>query len=1013
MKKLALIFFTALGFVQVASASFTVTNTNDSGAGSLRQAVLDANSNPGTDVIVFDSTVFSTPRTINLTTGELVISDSVTIQGPGANLLTVQRDFNAATNFRVFNIQSRGLTVSISGMTISNGNAVGTSGGGINCQSNLTLTNVHVTGNQASIGGGVALDFADGTFASCTFSGNIAGTQGGGIEFESDGGRTLGLTNSTVSGNTANGSGAGGGIFHGSGSGHGFLAAFNCTIANNSGANGGGIHTVAGGSAANQAATLLNNTIIANNTPTNLVKATFSGATAAVGSQGFNLSDNYNGAVTLVSTDLTGQPLLGALSFNGGTTPTHALLGGSPALDKGNGSGIDQRGLARGFNITTISPANGGNDSDIGAVEMQALIVNSTADPGDGVCDATCTLRDAITAANANGPGLNDVIFDNTVFNTARTITLSNVLPDIASSLTINGPGANLLTVRRDPNAATFRIFNVADGITSGVALTGMTIVGGNAGPGTFGGGIFSRSNLALTGVHVTGNTAATGGGVHQGSADGVFTNCTFSNNASTNAQGDGGGVFFQGDGGHTLRLVSSTVSGNHSANHNGGGISTGAVSGNSRLEIINSTITNNTANITGGGIFTFTIGPGTTATTTLRNTIIAGNTPNNLATGTFSGGGAATVTTYGFNLASDNGGGFLNVAPITTDKINTPAGLGALGANGGTTPTHALLFGSAALDAGNNSGSGVLVDQRGAGFLRTVDLAAANAPGSDGTDIGAFEAQSAPPAALVANVSTRLPVGTGDNALIEGFIVTGPSGSTKKIIVRAIGPSLIPFGIADAVANPTLEIFDANNAKIASNDNWKTTQVGGIIASDQFVEINSSGVAPSNDLESAIIANLAPGSYTAAVRGAGNTVGTGVVDAFDLSSGSTARLANIATRGLIQAGDKLMIAGFIIQGGSVKTVIRAIGPSLAAFGIADALPDTTLQLRDQNGAIVRENDDWMSDQKTELENIGLQPSHNLEAALVQTIPAGLYTAQVRGKPETTGTGVVQIYFLQ
>lgn len=240
-----------------------------------------------------------------------------------------------------------------------------------------------------------------------------------------------------------------------------------------------------------------------------------------------------------------------------------------------------------------------------------------------------------------------------------------------------------------------------------------------------------------------------------------------------------------------------------------------------------------------------------------------------------------------------------------------------------------------------------------------------------------------------------------------------GPPGSIKKILVRATGPSLIPFGITDALANPTLDIFNAANTKIASNDNWKTTRVGGIITSNQFAEINGSGLAPSNDLESAIVANLAPGSYTAVVRGVGNTVGTGVVDAFDLSAGSTARLANIATRGLIQPGDKLMIAGFIVQNASVKAVVEAIGPSLAAFGITNALPDTTLQLRDENGAIVRENDDWMSNQKTELENTGLQPTNDREAALIETLPPGQYTAQVRGKPEATGIGVVQVYFLQ
>ena len=269
-----------------------------------------------------------------------------------------------------------------------------------------------------------------------------------------------------------------------------------------------------------------------------------------------------------------------------------------------------------------------------------------------------------------------------------------------------------------------------------------------------------------------------------------------------------------------------------------------------------------------------------------------------------------------------------------------------------------------------------------------------------------------------VGNVSTRLPVGTGDNVLIEGFIVQGPAGSSKKVMVRAIGPSLTPFGITDALSDPTLEIHDANNVIVATNDNWKTTQVGGIITGDQFAEINASQLAPTNDLESAIIANLAPGSYTAVVRGSGNAIGTGVVDAYDLSAGSAAKLANIATRGLIQPGDKLMIAGFIIQTGPVRAVVRAIGPSLAAFGITNALPDTTLQLRDQNGAIVVENDNWKvrsdgSSQQAELEATALQPTNDLEAAVVTTLLPGQYTVQVRGKPESTGTGVVQVYFLQ
>lgn len=274
---------------------------------------------------------------------------------------------------------------------------------------------------------------------------------------------------------------------------------------------------------------------------------------------------------------------------------------------------------------------------------------------------------------------------------------------------------------------------------------------------------------------------------------------------------------------------------------------------------------------------------------------------------------------------------------------------------------------------------------------------------------------RKAKPLAVIANVSTRLPVGTGDDVLIEGFIVLGPVGSSKKIMVRAIGPWLEQFGIPDALENPTLEIRDDKNLLIATNNNWRNTQVGGIITGDQSAEIEGSGLAPVEDLESAIIASLIPGRYTAVVRGVGNTVGTGLVDAYDMSAASSARLANISTRGLIRPGDQLMIAGFIIQNGGVKTVVRAIGPSLSGLGINNPLPDTTLQLKNANGMIVIENDDWQIDpqQKQELEDMGLQPSDPKEAALVVTIPPGQYTAQVRGKPETTGIGVVEVYFLQ
>jgi uncharacterized protein (TIGR03437 family) len=708
-----------------------------------------------------------------------VVVGSLTINGPGANLLTISGN-NAS---RVFNIGS-GHTVNLSGMTMTNGNGVGlggtgggciysdgnltvtnstisnnstgANGGGILSQSKLTLTNVQVTGNQASAGGGgVYLQDADGVFTGSTFNANTAGG-GGGILYQEDDEHTLRLVNSTVSGNTA---GSGGGIQHFCHSGFSRIEIVNSTITGNTAGSGiGGIFVRVD---EGQATTTLRNTIVASNTPTNLAAQSIIGS-ATIASQGFNLSDNYNGVFTPLATDLTSAtPRLGPLSLNGGTTPTHALLGGSPALNAGDASGstTDQRGQPRVF----------GTSADIGAVEMRSLLVTNTTDSlGAG------TLRQAITDANVNAD-LNDIIFGIPPFNTAQTINLMSPLPNITSSVTINGPGANLLTVRRPPDSeGNFRIFFIANGITNGVALSSMTISNGRV--GGFGGGIFSQSNLTLTNLHVTGNQASgSGGGVYLVFADGVFTGCTFSGN---DASMSGGGIAYQGEGGHTLRLINSTVSGN-SADINGGGISNFSSNGASKLEVVSGTIANNTAP-TGGGILTITDNANGTATTTLRNTIIAGSTPNNLAVIQQGGVGVATITSLGFNLTGDNSLQFINQS---TDFVNTNPLLGPLQNNGGTTPTHALRFGSRALDAGHSSGA--MTDQRG--LPRRLDIPTINnEPGSDGADIGAYEAQAAPvqppPPTLAINDVSRNEGNSGTTAFDFTVTLSEASGQTVTV---------------------------------------------------------------------------------------------------------------------------------------------------------------------------------------------------------------------------------------
>jgi SdrD B-like domain/Cysteine-rich secretory protein family len=251
----------------------------------------------------------------------------------------------------------------------------------------------------------------------------------------------------------------------------------------------------------------------------------------------------------------------------------------------------------------------------------------------------------------------------------------------------------------------------------------------------------------------------------------------------------------------------------------------------------------------------------------------------------------------------------------------------------------------------------------------------------------------------LLANISTRLRVETGDNALIGGFIVTGTE--PKKVIVRAIGPSL-PFG--DKLANPTLELRDSSGALIAANDDWR---IGGHEA-----EIIATTIPPSNDLESAIVETLPANNagYTAIVRGVNNGTGIGLVEVYDLDPLVNSKLANISTRGLVQAGDNVLIAGTIVLGQiSQQVIVRAIGPSLNVPG---KLADPTLELRDANGELVRSNNDWRNDQEVELIATTIPPANDLESAIVTTLSANgaNYTAIVRGAGGSAGIALVEIY---
>jgi hypothetical protein len=244
---------------------------------------------------------------------------------------------------------------------------------------------------------------------------------------------------------------------------------------------------------------------------------------------------------------------------------------------------------------------------------------------------------------------------------------------------------------------------------------------------------------------------------------------------------------------------------------------------------------------------------------------------------------------------------------------------------------------------------------------------------------------------------------------LIGGFIIQGPNA--KTVLIRAIGPSL---PLAGKLQDPFLELHDGVGASIATNDNWRSTQLGGLLTSGQSVDIQASSLAPADDAEAAILATLNPGAYTAVVRGTNNGTGIAVVECYDLDADKSSKLANISTRGLVQTGDNVMIGGFILGGGTgaTRVVVRGIGPSLGAFGITNPLVDPMLELHDANGALIDSNDDWRTNQALIL-STGLQPTNDAESALLLSNPApGAYTVILRGKNSGTGIGVVEAYLL-
>ena len=663
-----------------------VSQLGDSGDGSLREAVKSLSY--GRVIDIWFALDLPPAATILLTSGEINIEQNMAIHGPGARKLTISG--NGQSRVIAVNPNQR---VSISGLSLAAGNGTGNQSSGLG---GILLSR---EGSQVSL---VEMELRDTAANAAWYAlegalselwGSTISEANAGISTASS---TLDVVRSTISTRD--------------------FAIFSDQDSAQPASESGIFDSTLSGAVSCGGAghTFIQNTIVDDE---------FIGCQNSVTSMGHNLVRNggnsianFTGAGDQVGTQTNPiDPRLSPLAYHGGMVPTRVPLAASPALDRGIRLGPqDARGQTR-FDITHIDPAIAGDDSDIGAVEAQALYVTNTTDlstfnPG--------SLRQAILTADDNGTRLDDVLFD-----VSGTIALFSKLPTPISNSTINllGNGADHIAVVRADTAPAFGLMDVVGGGhlgISGITLGNGRDDGSNGGDGVGGALQTNGTDIVLSEVEFVGNSATQGGAVSFANSEVVIQGCAFvGNNATTNA----GAVQFLGNG-KQLSISNSTFSGN-SALQGGSAITHLAVKTPSLMKIESVTLAENSSTtiVTEGFA-------GGTAITSLRNTLL--NNTNNLSTQ-----GTAFIKSNGFNL-SNNAEPFLNQS---SDRKNANASLAPLQNNGGPTRTHALLPGSAAIDAGIRTG---IFDQIGNNRPNDLPMIT-NAAGSDGTDIGSYEATS------------------------------------------------------------------------------------------------------------------------------------------------------------------------------------------------------------------------------------------------------------------------------
>jgi hypothetical protein len=989
--------------------TFTVTVTSDSGTGSLRQAIIDANAHAGLDTITFNLPV-GTIHTIALAFPLPTIIDPVVIDGttqPGFTGMPIieLNGSSAGSSARGLEItagnctvrglvinrfSSWGIHVSLNGSNIIQGNFIGTDATGTVALGN-SLDAVAVDSGNNVIGGttaaaanllsGNARDGVDLSSSGNVVQGNLIGTDVSGTNVLANGrsgvsiffGAQTNIVGGTVLGarNVISGNG-GDGVLIGNQNGSSNTTGNNIVQGNFIGTDANG--TLALGNSGNG----IN---IFNSAASN----TIGGTTAGAGNVIWN--NRGNGILITTSTAINNAILSNSIYDNGGLGID---LGGDGVTPNDPGDIDTGPNNLENYPILTLVTNGAGNTSIAGRLNSAAntsyrieFFANDTIDP------------------SGFGEGQSFVGFTNATTDASGNVSFNVSVPQIAA-------GRQVTATATDPNGNTSE-FSAAFGapvITS--PLTATATVGqlfvyqitATNNPTTFGAAPLPAGLSLDSDSGILGGTPTDPGTTQiQLTASNSFgtgmktltlTVQPFPSSGPVIASGTSitartGDPFsfevFTTGGSATARLTATGLPPGLSADPVTGVISgTPTADGSFRVTL---TVRDGALTTTSTLQLTFTSDPAIPVITNPREAALT----------------AGQFFTYTIDAPSSDHSG-------TTFSLigNLPLGLGFDPATGTISGTY-------------NPG-----DQNGGALLGNVQTNTHNSSGSGTNPLSFFQAV---PATAV-NISTRLAVGTGDNVLIGGFIVTG--NAPKKVIVRAIGPSLTAQYVPGALQDPMLELHNGTGALIARNDDWHTTQIGGLITSNQSAAIQASGLAPTDHRESAMLVTLAQhtgnpasltGHYTTIIRGKNGTTGAALVEVYDVGTASldvssNAQLANISTRGLVQTGDNVMIGGFIVRGDMPATVIvRAIGPSLAQHGITNPLQDPTLELHDHNGTLIAFNDNWMSaPNRQAIINSGQAPSNNLESAILRSLSPGNYTAIVRGKNGTSGVALVEAYVI-